>query len=427
MSESSERIGNPSGGKGSAPQTWPRGQIASFGYDSMELAMAQTRGQFVEHPAVIRGCQAELSTRPRTLVEEGFTIIAYERTRLHFDRTAWDTLPANGALLIRIRPTDGAATRHVCFSRAELELEFGSVVATDSWIKVRHYSYPTLPRNAEHFLVQTGDPVGIAAQVSTPSRMKRRIECPEDLTSAKFAEFWWARRGPLVADSPAYQRGVQEWRHAWRPSRVRVLLIAESHVAEALGDDQVSVHVPPQVYPAALPTGFVRLVYCPGYGNNAICSAAPSYGNPGTPQFWNIFERLAAIFDVELPTDLTARQVAVLSVLRERGIWLVDASMIALYHPSGIRLFSPTMCLRILRNSFMRYIWPEVRDDDPKQIWIIGQSVAKALGDWERFNQERVISQPGARRVGDHRAGLDRMVAAIASYFDGECGRDRTA
>jgi len=385
--------------------------------------MAKTRGQFVEHPAVLRACRAELSTRPRTVVEEGFTIIAYERTRLHFDREAWDTLPDNGALLIRIRPTDGTTTRHLCFSRAELLREFGFIVATDSWSTVRHYSWRTVPQKAESFLVQTGDPFVIEAQVSIRSSMKYRIECPEDLTVAKFVDFWWARRGLLVADSPTYQRFVQEWRQAWRPSRVRVLLIAESHVAEAPGDDEVSVRVPRQAYPEALPTGFVRLVYCPGYGNNAVCSAAPPYGNPGTPQFWNILERLAAIFDVELPTDLTSRQVAVLAALRERGIWLVDASVIALYHPSGIRLFSSTMCRHILRNSFMKYVWPEVREDNPEQIWIIGQSVAKALRGWERFNDDHVISQPGARHVDDHRAGLDRMVGAIASYFDGEGGR----
>jgi hypothetical protein len=42
-------------------------------------------------------------------------------------------------------------------------------------------------------------------------------------------------------ETARYLEAVAAWRAAWRPKRVRVLLVAESHVAEMPGDSTVVV------------------------------------------------------------------------------------------------------------------------------------------------------------------------------------------
>jgi hypothetical protein len=41
-----------------------------------------------------------------------------------------------------------------------------------------------------------------------------------------------------------------------------------------------------------LPSPYVRLIYCLGYGETEICSSPPQ-SNGGTRQFWNIFGQIA--------------------------------------------------------------------------------------------------------------------------------------
>lgn len=75
----------------------------------------------------------------------------------------------------------------------------------------------------------------------------------------------------------------------WRPTNVRVVLLAESHVFTGAPDLERRVVRLPGA-PSGIPTSFVRLVYCLGYGENDILDrriAEPP--NAGTPQFWRIF------------------------------------------------------------------------------------------------------------------------------------------
>jgi len=62
----------------------------------------------------------------------------------------------------------------------------------------------------------------------------------------------WARdcvaSAGCLAESEAYLEQVAAWRDCWRPSAMRVFLVAESHVSEQTGDASVRV-------PAPVPTG----------------------------------------------------------------------------------------------------------------------------------------------------------------------------
>lgn len=101
----------------------------------------------------------------------------------------------------------------------------------------------------------------------------------------------WAIRAGLPVESAEYLAHVKAWRDAWRPERVRLLLVAESHVAEVPGDSNVGIRLPSS-WPADLPTGYCRLVYCPGYGENDLCLSRPQH-NMGTWQYWDIFGQVA--------------------------------------------------------------------------------------------------------------------------------------
>lgn len=95
----------------------------------------------------------------------------------------------------------------------------------------------------------------------------------------------WARdcaaSAGCTAESAEYLERVSAWRDAWRPPAVRVLLVAESHVAEQPSDTNVRVRVSvPEARP--LPSGYCRLVYCLGYGESRICSPQP-VSNRGLP------------------------------------------------------------------------------------------------------------------------------------------------
>lgn len=248
-----------------------------------------------------------------------------------------------------------------------------------------------------------------------------------------FVRSWWEKRGPILQNSPCYLHSVRKWREAFRPKQVRILLVAESHVAEAPGDEHVRVRVCRDLLdkireecalsdPLLLPERFVRLVYCVGYGCNSVCTPQPR-NNPGTKDFWDIFEKLAAghRFLTNGTADMVSRRVRVLEALRDQGIWLMDASVIAFYHSGGgIKLFNDKMYRQIVRSSFEAFVWPAVKDDKPEQVWIIGKRVGDALVGCKGTSAANVIPQPQAR--GEHRVafqkGLKDLLRSVRGFVD---------
>jgi hypothetical protein len=158
------------------------------------------------------------------------------------------------------------------------------------------------------------------------------------------------------------------------------------------------------------PDPFVRLVYCLGYGESDLPSPRPVNANGGTPQFWKIFGRLA---ETGTPAsrarvDRSTRvrwKVSTLRKLQRRGVWLLDASLHAIYAPGGHRL--PYNAKRQLHRLWWRHYGEElVRSLPGARVWAIGKSVVDGLrsigvplDDW--------IYQPQAARGGD-RADMQR-------------------
>lgn len=241
---------------------------------------------------------------------------------------------------------------------------------------------------------------------------------PEVASLASWARGWFDRLG-VHGESPAYLEAVAAWRRAWRPDRVRVLLVAESHVAEVHGDRAVHVRRP-RWLDQDLPEQFVRLVYCLGYGEPSLCTPAAS-GNGGTIQVWDLFGQVAHGVGHLQPrrshaaTDTRLRwKVSVLERLAERGIWLEDASPLALYAPGGGRLATGSSYTRLIREGYRHFVWPGVEPDPPDAVWVIGRGVGRALAGLPGIRAERIISQPQDRDRARFLADVQRLCGDVA-------------
>ncbi|MCA9572174.1 MAG: hypothetical protein KC656_30250, partial [Myxococcales bacterium] len=228
----------------------------------------------------------------------------------------------------------------------------------------------------------------------------------------------WAGRTGGTAESAGYLASVSAWRDVWRPQEVRVLLVAESHVAEAPGDADIAVTVPglPQ-----LPTAFCRLVYCLGYGESGLCRPGPE-SNAGTRQYWDIFGAIAGGPYARQPRkrDSTLEErlrwkLDVLEWLRDHGVWLVDACVAGVYVPGGGRAASGHTYERMVRDSFTRHVWPMVADEPIQQTWIIGAGVHRALAGHPALRTAHTIIQPQGDRAspGRHAQELAGLVRAV--------------
>jgi hypothetical protein len=194
--------------------------------------------------------------------------------------------------------------------------------------------------------------------------------------------------GSDIESVPVFER-AEEHRAHWRPTKTRVVLLAESHVYTSAAELQRSLRSLPGL-PADIPRGFVRLVYCLGYGENDwLDQPVLSPRNSGTPQYWKIFYSclnpttgnadFASVQRSLTPSEERLRnKVGVLTELRDRGIWLVDASVAALYRSQG-QASPPRLREAVIQTSWDSYTGSVVEAAQPEAILCIGVGVARSL------------------------------------------------
>ncbi len=227
-----------------------------------------------------------------------------------------------------------------------------------------------------------------------------------------------AGRLPL-AEPPEAALAAEAWRQAWRPKRVRLLLLAESHMATSAEELDSPLRLPPGLaWP--VPAGFVRHVYCPAYGEPALVPHLPA-GNAGTPQYWRL---LAALEGGAAPTRAAlpalgarlAAKAALLHRLRARGIWLTDASLVAVAGPGGART-GATLHAAAIAESWRLHHGAALPALDPAQVVVIGRAVAGVLqaaldlafpGRWQ------AVPQPMGARGAAPAAALHATLAEAA-------------
>jgi hypothetical protein len=215
---------------------------------------------------------------------------------------------------------------------------------------------------------------------------------------------------------------VEQLRLAWKPERVQVVVLAESHVWTSRDEIQSRVKLNGKDM-----GGFARFVYCLGYGEPHLVEPVVTR-NSGTPQYWKLF------YDTLYRPNTTYKQVMktgetdaqkrlqnkldLLEKMQGAGIWLVDASVTALYH-NGPKLDynSPKLAVGRAYHDVLKACWEShvgevVCGCAPSAILIVGKGVNTAIGDCVRQDLGRdveVVPQPQARTFGmdDRRACFD--------------------
>lgn len=226
-------------------------------------------------------------------------------------------------------------------------------------------------------------------------QLEKRLEQTYDLVRRSFPD--------ATIDSSDVVKQVEEYRQFWKPEKVNVILLAESHVytdnfdfASKL-DKKVTDRIAPN-YPSRL----VRFVYCLGYGENQLLETATTRRrNTGTPQFWKIFCSCVAESQEDLGfwrilrkgTPSFAERIqnkkCILEEMRSKGIWLLDASVVGLYGNKVKR--GSSVFKQIIRLSWNNYVTNIAESSLPKYMIVIGKGVAKTLasqlrGPWETID-----------------------------------------
>ncbi|MCP2500675.1 MAG: hypothetical protein NCA08_03790 [Deltaproteobacteria bacterium] len=213
-------------------------------------------------------------------------------------------------------------------------------------------------------------------------------------------------------------RLVETYRRYLKPETVRVVLLAESHVFTS--DEDRRVAIPPIDDLPGYPTQYARFVYCLGNGERDLTNDPHHPRADGTPQFWkvlyacdNCVENLEDFWPVQRGTPFPQRlqnKINLLKNLRTKGIWLVDASIVAVYG-SGVNVSRRTKA-EVLRKSWESYTKQVVASANPECVICVGKGVAGVVENDLRAlfpGRYEVIPQPNARLSStEHMANFQR-------------------
>lgn len=197
---------------------------------------------------------------------------------------------------------------------------------------------------------------------------------------------------------------VETYRRFLKPEKVRVVLLAESHVFTNADDRKIVI--PPIAELPGYPTAYARFVYCLGYGERMLTKNPRHPARDGTPPFWKILfscgNHVSEAEDFKPILGQTGQglrlqnKINLLRDLRTQGVWLVDASIVGLYR-DGKKVRN---MWSVLRESWQSYTREVVTSANPEHVICIGKGVAGIVeSDLQKYFHGRytVIPQPNAR------------------------------
>jgi hypothetical protein len=190
-------------------------------------------------------------------------------------------------------------------------------------------------------------------------------------------------------------------------------MLAESHVWTNKADAKSRVQQPDGVE-----TGFVRFIYCLGYGEQ--CLAPCVSPNPRTWQYWMLFHdavhepKPPPIAWPPNPQERVLAKLRLLNELKDAGVWLVDASVTALYKPSHGRLIAGPKYKELLRCCWEAHVRNVIAECQTSAVLIVGKGVYDAIGPLVRQGLPNAymdfIRQPNARMTEEVRYNERRKV-----------------
>ena len=204
---------------------------------------------------------------------------------------------------------------------------------------------------------------------------------------------------------------IEQYRQFWRPKKVNVVLLAESHVFTSDGDRACRLKRVNEL--PGYPDYYARFVYCLAYGEQTFTARDnhPARAH-GTPQFWKILyscinevdskESFSPILKsgTRVSSKRINNKIDLLVELKNRGIWLVDTSIIALYN-KGVKPENEVFN-QVIKTSWLGYTRQLIQDANPGHVVIVGKGVANNVGEnVSSIVGERgytVIPQPQARQ-----------------------------
>ena len=215
---------------------------------------------------------------------------------------------------------------------------------------------------------------------------------------------------------------VHDYRLFWKPKKVKTVLLAESHLFTSDSEHESYLDSSYLKLPG-YPNKYVRFVYCLGYGENAILNLdIPD--NRGTPDYWKIFysccnkinsnEDCKPILKTKTEFDIRIKnKIELLNSLKDRGIWLLDASIIALYIPKKQKPVYEIIdkCINICWDLLIEDILVK---EKPRNLICIGKTVEKVLhGKLNKMFRHNltVLPQPNAHLKSE------KHLEVLQSYF----------
>jgi hypothetical protein len=219
-------------------------------------------------------------------------------------------------------------------------------------------------------------------------------------------------------------RLVETYRRYLKPETVRVVLLAESHVFTS--DEDRRIAIPPIDGLPGYPMQYARFVYCLGNGERDLTNDPHHPRRDGTPQFWKVLyacdnrvENLEDFRPVQRGTFFPQRlqnKIHLLKNLRAKGIWLVDASIVAVYG-TGVNV-STRSRTEVLQESWESYTKQVVASANPERVICVGKGVAGVVENDLRTlfsGRYEVFPQPNARLSSQEHLAIFRRYYDICS------------
>jgi len=216
---------------------------------------------------------------------------------------------------------------------------------------------------------------------------------------------------------------VEEHRWFWKPETVRLILVAESHVYTTEHDFSYHLDVDKMKslldgthfvqghnQPAPI-REYVGLIYCLAYGDKTLLlpdsnpeiqhdDGTRKLSARGTPQYWGqVFSPLAGVTSLGFEW-----KIKILEGLYRKGIWLLDASVHAIYRGEGKKVKDKDQLHVQWWDGYGKHI---MQPGNQAHVWVIGKGVYKALTSIRNDFAQMVsgcISQPNARLTNEERA-----------------------
>lgn len=212
----------------------------------------------------------------------------------------------------------------------------------------------------------------------------------------------------LTFESYLVVKLVNDYRFYWKPQRVKTILFAESHVFTNGLETTIKHSIKLPDYP----TSYVRFVYNLAYGQSNTLTESVA-NNGGTPQFWKLFNEIAGnnfrVVNNLDPSDKLDQKIQLLQFLKDKGVWLLDCSIVGLYQ-NGQKPSVNDMN-NILGTSYVNYCKPILLEEQPENVLVIGKSIYNLFQfELKQLNaQVDWIHQPNARVTFDKRRDINKI------------------